>query len=194
MTELEAINLMLRAIGQYPVADIPDSGVSDARIAYEVLREYTGELQSDGYDFNHNEKEKLEPDINDEILVPAGTTRIRDAEFGRRVSVREGKLYDHDTSSFTFTNPILVDRVFYVTFENLPQALQRYVVIRSARVFANRVVGAGEQNSYNQEDETRARIAWLNTVAKDMHLNVLSPASHHRPRTYKPSHALARYY
>lgn len=191
-TELKAVNTMLRSIGQVPVQDISDSPISDSRIALEILREYTDELQSEGYDFNTTEALKLSPNSDGEIFVPINTHRVRPTESHPRVTIRQSKLYDLDNQTFIFTGPIKVDTQFCVPYPELPPTLQRYVVIRASRVFGNRVVGAGELNAYGQEDEARARIMWLNAVSEDMALNVLSSSSHHRPSTFTSNSVINR--
>lgn len=192
ISELEAVNRMLRVIGQVPVAFIPESGQSDSRIALEVLKEYAVELQQDGYDFNTLSEVSLEPGAGGFIAIPANVLRVIPYNPQNRYTVRSGRLFDLDKRTDVFTAPAVVTLITKVDFESLPYPLQNYVVIRASRVFSNRVVGAPEQNGYNSEDEARARITWLNTVAEDMQLNLLSNDTHHRPHTFRPYQAIAR--
>lgn len=192
MNELEAVNRMLRSIGQVPVSSIPDSGQSDSRIAAEVLKDYTIELQQDGYDFNTDEALELTPDVSGVIVIPSDVLRIIPTYRRNRYTIRDGKLYDLDKRSNIFEFAAKVKAIRKVPFEGLPYPLQNYVTVRSARVFANRMIGAPEQNGYNSEDEARARITWLNTVAEDMSLNILSGPDHHRPDSFSPYQALLR--
>ena len=192
MNELTAVNKMLRSIGQVPVRELPDGGQSDARVARDTLLDYALELQQEGYDFNTDEKVKLEPDVSGLIPFTDDVLRIKPSGYGRRYTIRNRRLYSLDDKTDIFDNPQELDIIRQVPFEELPFSLQNYVVIRAARVFANQVVGAPEQNGYNSEDEARARIAWLNTVAEDMHLNLLSDSGHQRPRSSQPYQALTR--
>ena len=193
MNELEAVNTILRTIGQVPVLAIPDSGMSDARLAYETLTAYTKELQTEGYEFNTDDDVKLTPDNQGVVRVPENAIRVWSYNPSHRYTVRAGTLYDLGNRTGTFTEPIKVSMVTLRPFEELPYTLQRYVVIRSARVFANQTIGAQEQNSYNQEDEVRARLAWLNSLAEDMDLNVLSSTSHTKGNVYRPYNTMRRY-
>lgn len=190
-TTLEAVNTMLRVIGQVPVRSIPDTGLADATVAKEVLLEYTEELQSEGYDFNTFD-ELLTPDANGFIAITADVLRVKPYHPYNRYTVRSNRLYDLDKKSSVFTKPSRVQTIRLIPFENLPALLSRYTVIRSARVFGTRVVGAGDQNGYTQEDEARARSAWLNSVSEDMELNILSDSTHHRLQAYSPSTILSR--
>lgn len=191
-TELEAVNRMLRTIGQVGVSTIPDGGQSDSRIALNILNDYTIELQQEGYDFNTDEKVELLTESDGTINIPSDALRVIPYYSGNRYTVRGGKLYDLDARSGVFQRPAWVHIIRRVPFESLPYPLQNYVIVRSARVFANTVIGAQEQNGYNAEDEARTRIAWLNTVSEDMQLNILSSSSHHRPSTFRPGHAITR--
>lgn len=184
MTELEAVNLMLRNIGQVPVTSISDSPRKDSNIALQVLREYSSELQTDGYDFNTFEKFEVTPSSTKTISFGPSVIRVRNYYPYQRLTLKGRFLWDVDNQTSLFDGPQTVNIIQEVSFEDLPRVFQRYVTIRAARVFANRVVGAGEINSYTSEDETRARIAWINSYSEDMELNVFSNSSHHRPATY----------
>ena len=192
MTNLEAVNTILRAIGQVPVSDVPTTGFSDGKIAFDVLEEYANELQSEGYEFNTHERVELLPDVNGNITVPGQYIRITASDHYNRYTVRGNRIYDLIKDTDVFSDSVEVSAVELLPFEQLPFTLQRYVTIRAARVFANRVIGAGEQNSYNQEDEVRARLAWLNAVAEDEDMNVLSNNDRVRPNSYRPYKTLVR--
>ena len=192
MTELEAVNTMLRAIGQVPVINIPPSGQSDSRVALDILNENAKEFQAEGFDFNQNTGEELTPTVDSLIVLPVGTVRVTSYYPYQRFVERGGLLYDLDRATTEFTQPVKVNRVFVLPFEELPYALQRYVNIRSARVFASRAVGAQELNSYLGEEEVRARLQWLQAQAVDMDLNVLSTSSHHRPNVFQPYRSIIR--
>jgi hypothetical protein len=160
-------------------------------MALSVLEEYAKELQLEGYEFNTDEQLELVPNVDNEIVVN-DFIRVTAYSQWERYTLRGNRVYDLTKRTYKFDKPIKVTAVYLVPFEDLPLTLQRYVAIRSARVFANRVIGAGEQNNYNQEDEVRARIAWLNTVSEDMDLNVLSNQNHVSGLNYRPYQAMIR--
>lgn len=180
LTRLEAVNTMLMVIGQAPVKSIPDQGISDSTQASKVLDEYTRELQSSGYDFNSFSSVEYTPNSNGNIALPDSIIRADTARESSCkdvvVKVSQGSkfLYDKENNTFVFNGSIHLDVIERVDFENLPYTLQRYVVIRAARVFSNRVVGAQEINGYTQEDEARARAEWLTEVSQDENLNVFN--------------------
>lgn len=51
-TELEAVNAMLSAIGEAPIADVDTATQADADIAIDTLREVAREVQANGWRFN----------------------------------------------------------------------------------------------------------------------------------------------
>ena len=51
-TELEAINIMLAAIGEAPINKLTDTLPVDARLAQSTLTEVSKEVQSEGWSFN----------------------------------------------------------------------------------------------------------------------------------------------
>jgi len=196
MTELEAVNIMLSAIGQVPVAAISSSPLSDSAIALAVLQEYTFELQSRGYDFNTTENVEMTPDGSGFVTFDDTYIKVKAYFSYQRFLLRQSnfRLYDLINKTDVFTTNPHVTYVVKVPFTELPVTLQRYVLIRAARVFANRVVGSQEQNNYNAEDEARARAEWLTEVAVESELNVMSSRSHLRPRTFSPNDTLSRYF
>ena len=192
-TELEAVNQMLSVIGQVPVQEISDDVRSDSRIALGVLREYTDELQAEGYDFNTFEGFEAEPSsVTKQITFSQSVRRVSNYYPYPRLTLRGNRLYNLDTQSYEHEGTQKVNIIQHLGFEDLPFQLKRYVVIRASRVFANRTVGAGEINAYSREDELRARIAWLDSYSDDMQLNVLSTQKGHRPRTSRPIDAIVR--
>ena len=66
-------------------------------------------------------------------------------------------MYDRTNNTHIFTGDVAVDTVTYFSFEDLPEAARRFISVRSARIFHDRVVGSGELHKFFQEDET---IAW----------------------------------
>lgn len=195
MDTLTAVNTMLRVIGQVPVSSIPSSGLADSTMASEVLKEYTKELQTEGFDFNRQVRKELTPDVNGHIfieldpLVDESLVSAKSYYPYRRFTTRgsASQLYDLDNQTYVFNKPVYVDIITAHKFDELPPSLQRYVLIRAARVFANRVIGSQEQNGYNAEDEARARAEWMQYVSNEDELNVLSSSSGHRLNTFRPA-------
>jgi len=159
----KAINIMLTSIGEQPIQNVDDkAGLSDASIAETILLNTSRAVQSRGWIFNTDLDWTLTPNqmgeitIDDTILRVDTTTRLRDADTD--IVERGRKLYDRkkNTSTFPLTSKVKVDLVKYLNFHDLPEPAKRYITIRSARIFQDRVVGAQELHSFFQEDELQA--------------------------------------
>ena len=161
MSELEAVNLMLMTIGEYKVNDLTNlAGRSDAAIARDILTNTSRQVQSKGWTFNTTFDVVMKPKSNQMIELDGDVLRIDTTntvrESTKDIVERANKLYDRQNNTFLFTENVTVDYVQYFTFQDLPEAARRYIAIKSARIFHDRVVGSGELHRFFQEDEAQA--------------------------------------
>jgi hypothetical protein len=161
MSELDAVNLMLMTIGEYKVNDLINlAGRSDAAIAKDILNNTSRAVQSKGWTFNTDFDKELIPDTTGQIKLGGSILRIDSTSTVRSsqkdIIERANKLYDRQNNTHIFTENVTVDTVTYFNFEDLPEAARRFISIRSARVFHDRVVGSGELHRFFQEDEGQA--------------------------------------
>lgn len=165
MTKLEAVNICLSNMGQPKVTDLNATAI-DAEIAADVIDEVSREVQDHGWHWN-TEFHKLTPDANDNILVPANAIRIDTAksDVDVNVTVRGNKLFDLDRNSYEFDNGLELVFAVYLEFDKLPATAKRYIAIRAARIFQERMLGAQIMTQFIQRDEERA---WAAMVREDM--------------------------
>lgn len=156
MTELEAVNVLLTTIGEAPVNTLSGNQVTDVTIAKQVLNEVSREVQSQGWHFNTEPKVKLTPNLAGEIDVPADTARIDSDEYN--IVIRENKLFDLDTRSFTFQNAIEADIVYYRDFEVLPDTAKKYITTRASRIYSDRMINSETMHRMLARDEQSALI------------------------------------
>jgi len=161
MSELEAVNLMLMTIGEYKVNDLINlAGRSDAAIAKDILTNTSRAVQSKGWTFNTDFDVVLAPDTDGQIELGGSILRIDTTSTVRSsqkdIIERANKLYDRQNNTHIFTDNVTVDTITYFNFEDLPEAARRFIAIRSARVFHDRVVGSGELHRFFQDDEGQA--------------------------------------
>jgi len=165
-TKLEAVNTMLTSIGEQPVQTEDFAGLSDAAIAAQILDNVSRAVQSRGWIFNTDLDDELVADsslgdkgvinIPNNVLRVDVTSRVRD---GATDIVERGRqLYDRQTNDNLFNagTKVKVNLVKHLVFEDLPEPARRYIAIRSARIFHDRVVGSGELHRFYQEDEMQA--------------------------------------
>jgi len=162
MSELDAVNMMLMTIGEYKVNDLTNlAGRSDAAIAKDILNNTSRAVQSKGWTFNMDFDVVKTP--NNDNQIPLGnsilridtTNKVRSGDSD--IVERANKLYDREKNTHTFTDNVTVNEIILLNFDDLPEAARRFVAVRSARIFHDRVVGSGELHRFFQEDEA---IAW----------------------------------
>jgi len=162
-SELEAINTMLMSIGEQPIQNDDDlAGLSDASIAKQILSNVSRAVQSRGWIFNTDLDKVMKPNqfgeinLDDTILRIDTTTRLRDKD--NDIVERGRKLYDRQRNSDRFEDgsEVRCNLIKYLDFIDLPEPARRYISIRAARIFHDRVVGSGELHRFYQEDEFQA--------------------------------------
>ena len=161
MSELDAVNMMLMTIGEYKVNDLINlAGRSDAAIAKDILNNTSRAVQSKGWTFNMDFDVVKTPDSNNQIPLGKTVLRIDTTDKVRSgdsdIVERANKLYDRQKNTHIFTENVTVNEVKLLNFDELPEAARRFVAVRSARIFHDRVVGSGELHRFFQEDEAQA--------------------------------------
>ncbi len=162
-TKLEAINTMLSAIGESPVNSLT-SGLVDAEQAETILNSVNREVQSMGWSFNTDLKRQFVPDSNKQIQIPSNILRIdmaQDKTDKIELVQRGTKLYNRASNSFYMDDDItqvLMNAVVLLEFEDLPEAARRYITIRAARIFQDRVVSSNDLHIYQERDELMALV------------------------------------
>lgn len=157
-TELEAVNLILRNMGEARVNSLINPPL-DASEALGTLREVSFEVQKRGWYFN-TELHRFIPDNTGTIGLPPNTLGVSSTgpDRGLRVTNRAGKLYRIQpyANGSTFDGPIHVALVLGLEFDELPASARSYIALRAARVTQERVVGDQMSAQGDQQDETRA--------------------------------------
>ena len=156
MTELEAVNVLLTTIGETPVNTLTGHLVTDVTVAQQVLNEVSREVQSEGWHFNTEQGVKLTPNSSKEIVVPPDVSRI-DAKYVD-VTIRGGKLFNLTERTFKFDNQLEVDIVYYQDFVELPDQAKRYITVRAARIYSDRMINSETIHQMTLRDEQKALI------------------------------------
>ena len=160
-TELEAINTMLSAVGSSPVSSLASPLGAEVAIARNILTETRREVLQRGWVFNTDYKLEMAVDsASNEVVVGENILRI-DGSTGYNGNLdlvqRSGKLYDRTDHTHTITeSKVTVDVTYLLNWNDAPEVARRYMMIRAARVFADRVVGYNHQHQFTQVDEYQA--------------------------------------
>jgi hypothetical protein len=162
-TELEAVNVCLANIGESPVSSITGNTTVDAALARDLVRQVTRETQTHGFYWNTELGYTLIPNVSDNLVLPANVLNVDTTQDDKAKDlVARGRLmYDRVNHTYTFTESVKVDIVVALSFEELPEIARRYIAVRSARIYQERVMGNGSISAFNAADEDMARAALL---------------------------------
>jgi len=119
-TELDAVNQILSSVGQAPVTTL-DLQNPEVSIVLNTLREINRQVQAEGWIFNTERHYELTPDSEtNQILYPSNMLQIdtntRYHKDKYDVVKRGNKLYDRLNHTYTFTDTIQADVVWYFDF------------------------------------------------------------------------------
>lgn len=162
-TELEAVNVCLANIGESPVSAITGDITVDAALARDLVRQVTREIQAHGFYWNTEIDYELIPNTAKNLVLPANILSVdTTSEDKNQDLVARGRLmYDRVKHTYTFDAKVKVDMIVALSFDELPEIARRYITVRSARIFQERIMGSGAVSSFNSADEDMARAALM---------------------------------
>jgi len=135
MTELDAVNKMLRFVGELPIPssviidDLPEG--HEAKDAKLVLAELNKELQEKGWWFNTEDWTYLQ--VEGYITIPTTVISVRSTNTSDKYLVKGNQLYDVAGQTKIFTNDVTLTTIFEESFTELPSIFATYVMYESAK-------------------------------------------------------------
>ena len=197
-TELESVNIMLAAIGEAPINSLTGTLPVDARLAQSTLTEVNKEVQSEGWSFNTEIDVTLTRDAsNNHISLSTDVLRV-DPNIHQHTTIdaiqRGLKLYDRLNNKYEFDEDLICTVVYFRTFDEIPEPARRYITIKAARIFVDRLVSDDGLRTYTQQDEVRARAILMETDLANGDHNLLRGDQSLTSvfDTYSPANALIR--
>jgi len=196
-TELEAINIMMAAIGEAPVNTLTGSLPVDVKIAQSTLVEINKSVQAEGWSFNTEIDVTLTRNASKQIVLPVDVLRV-DANIHQHPDIdpiqRGLKLYDRLKNTFEFDEDLICTVVYFRDFDEIPEQARSYINIRAARIFVDRLVSDQGLRTYTKEDEIRARVTLTETDLANGDHNMLrgDPSLTTVFGTYSPANGLIR--
>ena len=160
-TELSAVNSILGSIGQSPITAINLTALQDPEVAlvHNILMEVTKDVQNEGWHFNQEEHFLRSPDSNGHFLIPNNYLRfdVSDGLYDRTRDVvkRNGKLYDKVEHTDVFSGELYFDVTYLFDFEDIPSAIQRYIIARASVRAATQVVSNADLVQLLQLEEAK---------------------------------------
>lgn len=197
LSKLEAVNIILDAIGETPVSSL-ESGLPDAEAAETKLNEINKTVQAKGWHQNTEKKLKLSPDSNKNLIVPDNYLRVDTTGTSKstNVSVRthesKSMLYDVKNQKFEFDDDLYCDVVILLEFSDLTLELSNYIAYRSARKFQEAQMQSTTLDGFTVRAEMEAYAALMDAETENEDTNILTDNEHCWYTTNR-NHRLAGY-
>lgn len=152
-SRLEAVNAMLSAAGEAPVASLTTQAGVDSTMADQILTETERAVQAIGWYFNTRER-TFPPDTTGFIQLPGNVIRIDTNDYGlKHLTIRSGKLFDMKNGTDVFDADVTADFVELLDWEDLPETARQYIIKKAARIFVDRFVADPSMARLARQDE-----------------------------------------
>jgi hypothetical protein len=116
-------------------------------------------------------------------------------DYAGRFQLRGQYVYDRQTRTSVLGSDIThlhADVIWLLPWDEVPEAYNRWVTIRSARVFSNRVLGSDALYKYTIQDEQDAKATLERMEQQVEQANILTGGRNYHPfPTYAPASGLA---
>ena len=192
LTKLEAVNIVLDAIGESPVSSLT-SGLPDAEAAEAKVDEVRVEILSRGWHQNMEKSVKLKRDANNNILLSNTYLRVdttgadKDLNVTQRVTGGKRLLFDVVKRTFLFERDVEADVIVDIPFDELTIELQNYIAARAARKFQESALGSASLDAFTVRAEAEAWAGLQDAEAENEDNNILRESPHLAYATYRNS-------
>lgn len=162
-TKLNAINTILSTVGEAPINSMTGTLTADVRLAESILDETSREVQSIGWHFNTDNDVPLAPNSENQVVIGTNIARVDleddNVSSSYDIVIRGTKLYNRKDLTYTITATKKYTVVYLLDFTEMPENARRYIMIRAARIFQDRLVGSEKHSMFTRGDEQQAMIA-----------------------------------
>jgi hypothetical protein len=175
MTELEAVNILLAAIGEAAVSSLETATTVEVTQAKKLLSNVNRAAQQKGWHFNTEWDVVLTRDSDNRI--PLSQSVLSVYQPGQLMTIRgmSGDMYAYDLDSNTFTWTKNLNNAVTITlldFIDSPNTFRQYVTTRAARIFQEEIIGQVSAETVNRQEEAEAYADLLDDDAERAGLNV----------------------
>ena len=160
---LDAINILLENIGEQAVDNLDNEQLIDARTAQRTVLEVHKEGQTKGWSWNSEYGYPFKRDAKEgTITVPSSCVgfAVSRYQWNGRFQLRGDQVYDLLKRTYQIDAEIAqieADVIWLLPWDKVPEAFNRWVTIRAARIFADRTLGSESLFKYTLEDEKDAQ-------------------------------------
>lgn len=175
-TELEAINEMLNAIGEGQVSTL-DTANADVAQCLRLLRDHSRKVQSKGWWFNLETDYTISPDGNGNLVLPVNALKVDtsgDDRYEKPYIQRGLKLYDPINHTLVFTEPVNVDLVIGLGWDDLPQTVRSYITACAGLEFVDTDLANEVRHAFTKDRRDAAYLDVLKEEAEAADYNMLT--------------------
>ena len=175
VNELEAVNMLLAAVGEAAVSSLETATTVDVTQAKNLLSNINREVQQKGWHFNTEWDVVLS--LDSDSRIPLGTTILSIYSPSKLTTIRgrEGSPFLYDLSNNTFTWTASINDAVTITlldFEDIPQTARQYITTKAARIFQEEIVGQVSAEAVNRQEEVEAYADLLDDEGERSGFNV----------------------
>jgi hypothetical protein len=191
-SQLDAVNACLSAIGEAPIEDEVSSTRADVALITQLLSEFGYEIAPAGqvsWEGSDGDTATLNVFLPPSSMLRWSLTPCPEQD-GLSMIVKAPREYSGSAPRGVFYDRLLnrdgldeddhevlyIDPVFYVEWAYLPETAKQHVIMKAARKFAARSLGASEVVGFTREDEARTLLALNEDQAHEDSFNVFDSA------------------
>ena len=153
-------------------------------------------IRDRGWTFNSEYKVKKSPDAQGNYVVPSNAILydISNGQIDRSTNVvkRDGKLFDTINQTDVFSGEYYFDIVTLYPFQDVPPAIQRYIIARASMRAATQLVSNADLVKLLQVEEEQARANAMEFETQQGDHNFMGFDQQTNYRAYQPYKALIR--
>lgn len=194
-TELSSVNSILASIGQSPITTLNFEN-PEISYVYQLLQEACVDVQNEGWVYNREECYPMEPNANEEIIVPANILRldVSEGQIYRNTDViqRSGKLYNKLNHSYKFEQTLKMDITWKFPYEDLPSVFKRYITSKASTRAASQMIGNPNLAQLLAGQEAFARAACVEYECNQGDYTFFGTPDNTSYRSFQPYKALNR--
>ena len=196
-SELEAVNRVLRMMGEAPVNSL-EGQFGLARQAHDSLKETSRTVQAEGWSFNTDYERTLTRTAGtNEIELSSDISRVKidPYEYPDNEVVQRGlKLYDRRKNTSVFEEDLTADVTYILGWTDLPEHARQYIMVKAGRQLQDQILGSADLAQINLTMEAEAKALFMEEENNAGDHNMIRGNPNHTGvfQTYQPSRTVLR--
>lgn len=178
MTALEAVNTVLRAVGEAPVSTLSGTLPVDVAVAQACIDATRRRVLMLGWQLNSEDDVPLSLNQDGEAVIPPNTMKIelsaRDTLGTVDIVQRGSRLYDRKNHTYVFTTAPRVNIVYLLSWDELTEQARCYIALKAARINQQGTIGSTELSNFTAADEMEAFVAFQDADVSSAKYNVFN--------------------